>query len=270
MTFPMMRNILIAHVRLFIIIAGCLLSAASVSSVSAAGRFYYQIKIYHLKTQAQEDRLDNYLQNAYLPALHRMGINDVGVFKPVENDTANKRIYVFTPFPSWIQLENVDETLMADKQYTAAGKDYIGASSKNPPFSRIETIILKAFPKMTEPATPSLSANKTDRVYELRSYESATEAYNLNKVHMFNDGNEVALFKRLNFNAVFYAEVLAGSHMPDLMYMTTFNSKEDREKHWDTFTNDPEWKTLVAKPEFQNNVSKADILFLHPTAYSDI
>ena len=248
----------------------CFAGIITSSSVSAAGRFYYQIKIYHLKTKEQEDRLDKYLQNAYLPALHRMGIKDVGVFKPVENDTANKRVYVFTPFSSWTQLENADEKLMADQQYTSAGKDYIDAASKNPPFLRIETIVLKAFPKMTEPAIPNLSANKIDRVYELRSYESATEAYNLNKVHMFNDGNEVALFKRLNFNAVFYAEVLAGSHMPNLMYMTTFNSKEDRDKHWDTFTNDSEWKTLVAKPEFQNNVSKADILFLHPTAYSDI
>jgi hypothetical protein len=86
---------------------------------------------------------------------------------------------------------------------------------------------------------------------------------------MFNDGNEVALFKRLGFNAVFYAEVLAGSHMPNLMYMTTFNDKADRDRHWTAFSSDPEWKTLVATPEYQHNVSKADILFLHPTVYSD-
>jgi len=129
--------------------------------------------------------------------------------------------------------------------------------------------VLRAFPKMTEPDVPQLTANKTDRVYELRSYESPTEAFNLNKVKMFNDGNEVALFKRLGFNAVFYAEVLAGSHMPNLMYMTTFNSKQDRDKHWDTFGNDPEWKTLVALPQYQHNVSKAEIIFLHPAVYSD-
>jgi hypothetical protein len=73
----------------------------------------------------------------------------------------------------------------------------------------------------------------------------------------------------LKFNAVFYAEVLSGSHMPNLMYMTTFNSKEDRDKHWETFSNDPVWKTLVALPEYQHNVSKADIIFLHPAEYSD-
>jgi hypothetical protein len=35
-------------------------------------------------------------------------------------------------------------------------------------------------------------------------------------------GGEVPLFVRLGFNAVFYGEVIVGSHMPNLMYMTTF------------------------------------------------
>ena len=234
------------------------------------GRYYYQLKIYHLKTQAQEARLDSYLQNAYIPALHKMGIKDVGVFKPVESDTAGKRVYVLVPFRSWSQLEGAGQKLMDDQDYLNAGKDYINAQYNDAPYTRLETIILKAFPKMPVPMVPGLTSNKPDRVYELRSYESPTENYNVNKVYMFNDGgNEVGLFKRLNFNAVFYAEVLSGSHMPNLMYMTTFNNKEDRDKHWDTFSNDPEWKLLVAKPEFQHNVSKAEITFLHPTAYSD-
>jgi hypothetical protein len=238
-------------------------------SVKAADGYYYQIKIYHLKTKAQEDRLDQYLQNAYLPAMHRMGIKNVGVFKPIESDTSGIKVYVFTPFKKWDQLENVNQKLAGDSEYLTAGEDYIEAAYNNAVYTRLETIILKAFPKMTQPAVPALTANKTDRVYELRSYESATEKLNLNKVHMFNYGDEVALFKRLGFNAVFYAEVLAGGHQPNLMYMTTFNDRPDRDKHWAAFSNDPEWKTLVAKPEYQHNVSKAEITFLHPTAYSD-
>jgi len=246
-----------------------LVCICSSNAASAAERYYYQLKIYHVKTQAQEDRLDHYLQYAYLPAMHRMGIVHIGVFKPVDRDTSGMRIYVLTPFPSWNQLENSSKHLMTDQRYLADGKDYIDAAYNDTPFTRFEIIILRAFPKMLEPAVPGLTGNKTDRVYELRSYESPTEQYNVNKVRMFNVGDEVSLFKRLNFNAVFYAEVLAGSHMPNLMYMTTFENKQDRDKHWDTFSNDPEWKTLVAKAEYQHNVSKADILFLHPAAYSD-
>jgi hypothetical protein len=90
------------------------------------------------------------------------------------------------------------------------------------------------------------------------------------KVSMFNDGGEVALFIRLNFNAVFYGTVIAGSRMPNLMYMTSFNSKEDRDAHWGVFKVDPEWKKLSAMPEYLNTVSKSDIILMHATNYSEL
>ncbi|MCR8559961.1 NIPSNAP family protein [Mucilaginibacter sp. BJC16-A38] len=239
------------------------------SIVKAADGYYYQLKIYHFKTQTQEDLADKYLQNAYLPALHRLGVKSVGVFKPVEGDTLGKRIYVFIPFKTWDQFKKADQQLTADQQYQTDGKDFIDASYKDAPYTRIETILLSAFPKMLFAAVPELTAKKTDRIYELRSYESATEKYNVNKVKMFNDGDEVALFKRLGFNAVFYSEVIAGAHMPNLMYMVTFNSMADHDKLWKAFGEDPYWKTLSAKAEYQNNVSHVDAIFLHPAAYSD-
>lgn len=253
---------------LYIILA-LLLLFKSGYSVNNNHSYYYQLKIYHLKTKAQEERLDNYLQKAYLPALHQTGIKPVGVFKPVTQDTADQKIYVLIPFSSIKKLLTIDQVLNKNQQYLTDGKDYLDANYKDAPFTRVENIILSAFPKMPSPSVPQLTSAKPERVYELRSYESPTEKYNINKVKMFNDGNEVALFKRLGFNAAFYAEVIAGSRMPNLMYMTTFNNKQDRDKHWETFSNDAEWKTLVAKSEYQNNVSHNEIVFLHPTLYSD-
>ena len=239
------------------------------TSADAADGYYYQLKIYHFKTDAQQARTDNYLQNAWLPAMHRVGIKNVGVFKPVAGDTLGKRIYIFIPYKTFDQIKKVDLALAADQQYLADGKDFIDAVYNDAPYTRQETILLGAFPKMLYADVPQLTAKKADRIYELRSYESATEKQNINKVKMFNDGDEVALFKRLGFNAVFYSEVLAGAHMPNLMYMVTFNGMADHDKLWKAFGNDPYWKTLSAKPEYQNNVSHVDAIFLHPTDYSD-
>lgn len=239
------------------------------NAATAADGYYYQIRIYHFKTDAQQSRVDAYLQNAFLPAMHRAGVKDVGVFKPVASDTMGKRMYVFIPYKTFGDIKKVETALAADQQYLTDGKEYIDAPYNDPAFTRMETILLSAFPKMLFAEVPKLTANKTDRVYELRSYESATEKQNVNKVGMFNDGDEVALFKRLGFNAVFYAEVIAGSHMPNLMYMITFNSMADHDKLWKDFGNDPYWKTLSAKPQYQNNVNHVDAIFLHPTAYSD-
>ncbi|GAA4319304.1 NIPSNAP family protein [Mucilaginibacter gynuensis] len=239
------------------------------ANAKSASGYYYKLAVYHYKTAAQETRLDTYFQQAYLPALHRAGFKQIGVFKPVEQDTADKKIYVLIPASSWDKLKDVDEKLSSDNTYTSAAADYTDALYNNAPYDRIETILLKAFTKMPVPAIPNLNGDKNERVYELRSYESATEKQHINKVKMFNDGNEVALFNRLGFNAVFYGDVIAGGHMPNLMYMTTFNNKADRDKHWDAFGSDAEWKELSARPEYQHNVSKNTIVFLRPAQYSD-
>lgn len=248
------------------------LSAFSASPTAAPKREFYEIKIYHVKDKTQETRVDNFLKDAYLPALHKAGIKTVGVFKPVASDTANygKLIYVFTPLKSMDDLLSLPKMLEKDAAYLAAGKDYIDAEYKNPPYTRFESIILQAFTEAPMMKMSKVSGPKSDRIYELRSYEGHTEKIYQNKVKMFNVGGEVPLFERLGFNAVFYAEVIAGSHMPNLMYMTTFANKADRDAHWKSFTEDAEWNKLKVNPEYQNNVSKNEQKFLFPTEYSDI
>jgi hypothetical protein len=87
---------------------------------------------------------------------------------------------------------------------------------------------------------------------------------------MFNDGDEIGLFKRLGFNAIFYGEVIAGPIKPNLMYMTSFENQASRDEHWKAFVEDPQWKKLKAMPEYQNNMSKMVIQFFRPTGYSDL
>ncbi|WP_230383873.1 NIPSNAP family protein [Pedobacter endophyticus] len=240
---------------------------ANVNVFAAKSPYYYQIKVYHLKSAAQEATVDSYLKDAYLPALHRFGIDHVGVFKPVEKDTADQLIYVFIPFKSIDRYLKLEQALMADQQYLAAGKDYLDASFDKAPYVRMESTLLKAFDGMPTPEWPKLTSNKAERVYELRSYEAATEKLSLNKIGMFNDA-EIDIFTKLNFNAVFYGQVISGSKMPNLMYLTTFNNKTDRNNHWQAFG--PEYKKISGLPQYQNNVSKNVTLFLYPVNYSDI
>ncbi len=234
-------------------------------------REYYELRIYTFRDRSQEEAIDRFLKGALIPALHRASVPTVGVFKPVETDsTYGKRIYVLIPYSSLDQYTRVPEDLLKDKQYSAAGAEYLDAPYNNPPYTRMQSILLQAFTGMPKMEVPRLTGAKQQRVYELRSYESQTEKIARNKVQMFNAGGEVGLFKRLGFNAVFYGEVLAGARMPNLMYMTTFDNQASRDEHWNTFSNDPEWKVLSTQPEYQNNVSKNEKFFLRPTEYSEI
>jgi hypothetical protein len=249
----------------------CLLLSVSFLFAAPPKREFYEIKIYHVKDADQASRVDNYLKDAYIPAMHRAGIKSVGVFKPVASDTAaGKLIYVLTPLKSLEQLVDLPKTLNKDAAYLSAGKDYIDAEYKNPPYVRIRSTVLRAFENSPMMKKPDLTSPKSERIYELRSYEGHTEKIYWNKVKQFNAGNEIGIFARLGFNAVFYGEVIAGATMPNLMYLTTFADKASRDEHWKAFGADAEWGKVKSMPEYQNNVSKNVTLFLFPTEYSDI
>ncbi|MEX2567661.1 MAG: NIPSNAP family protein [Cyclobacteriaceae bacterium] len=234
----------------------------------AGKRDLYELKIYHIENKDQESKIDEFLEKAFIPAANRAGIENVGVFKPLPSEEdAGQKVYVFLPFKNPKSYFNFQAKLDKDPTYLSEGKDYIHASHEKPPFKRIETVLLQAFSGHPRMATPDLDQPKKERVYELRSYEAATERLYRQKVKMFNNG-EIDIFSKLEFNPVFYAETLAGTNMPNLMYMTTFENLDERNAHWEAFGTDPDWEAMKDLEEYQNTVSKNDTRLLRPTEYS--
>ena len=175
---------------------------------------YYQLKVYTFDSDSQVSTVDKYLEDAYLPELKSLGIKNIGVFKRRLNETDTiRKTYVLIPFSSMQQFLTLGDKLSEDKEYVEAGSDYMNASYEHPPFHRIESILMTAFQGMPLLKAPTFNSARSERVYELRSYESATEQYNINKVEMFNVGGEIDLFEQLGFNAVFYGEVISGAKL---------------------------------------------------------
>lgn len=257
---------------LFLVVLAFAITSFKSFNKTNQSREFYQLKTYTLHSDEQVQATDKFLKEAYLPGLKRLGIKNIGVFKPKANATDTdtlKKIIVVIPFKSMDQFLNLDEKLSKDKIYLSAGAAYLNANYNQAPYLRIESVLLKAFTDHPFLITPALDSPRDKRVYELRSYESPTEAIHANKVDMFNAGGEVKLFNRLQFNAVFYGQVLSGAKMPNLMYMTTFKDQESRDAHWKAFSDSPEWKGLIAMEKYKNNISHIDITFLYPTEYSD-
>ena len=237
---------------------------------SAGKQQYYEVKIYTINGPAQEAMMDAYLKDAFLPALHRAGIPIVGVFKPIEADTAfGKLVYVFISYKSLDQYEQLSDKLAKDQVYTQAGKAFIDAPYNSPAFVRYESILSRAFSSFPELVVPKFTTPPSERIYEYRSYESATEAKAARKIYMFNDAGEIGIFKSIGANPVFYGKVLLGSKMPRLLYMTTYADMKSHDDHWVAFRNHPEWKRLSGLDEYKNSTSKTNAFLLHPTSYSD-
>lgn len=241
----------------------------TMSSFAQGKRDFYELRTYHIENASQESQLDTYLNDALLPALHRNGVAKVGVFKPIASQPdAGKKVYLFIPYSSMKAYSKMEAKLGKDQTYQTAGSAYINAPYDNPPYKRIETAFLQAFIGQPRFAESNVTGPKKDRVYELRSYESQTEKLYKQKVKMFNSG-EMDIFTKLDFNPVFYGEVIAGANMPNLMYMTTFTNIESRDAHWKAFGTDPDWDRMKVMPEYQNIMNRNDQRLLYPTDYSD-
>lgn len=244
--------------------------SAAVFAAPPEKQMFYELKIYRLKDAGKNAVFDKYLKEAYIPAMHKAGIPAIGVFKPIETDTAfGKMVYVFVPYETLDQYDKVLTKLETDVVYQQAGKDFLDAPYNDAPFTRYESVFMKAFAFMPKYKVPTFTTPRGERIYELRSYGSWTEEKATKKIHMFNEGGEMAIFEKIGANAVFYGQVIIGSQRPRLMYMTTYENMQSQKEHWAAFSKSPEWQSMRVKEEYANTVIRALPYLLHPTDYSD-
>lgn len=230
----------------------------------------YELRTYHIENEEQEAMLDTYFENALIPAAHRSGVSKVGVFKPIAGQPdEGKKVYLFLPFKNIDGFMAFEENLSKDQNYQSAGTAYINATHDNPPYKRIESSLIQGMAEHPKFAESTLTNDKKDRVYELRSYEAATERLYKQKVKMFNSG-EMDIFEKLNCSPIFYGETLAGANMPNLWYMTTHENMEIRNQHWKEFGSDSDWAKMKDLPEYANTVSRNDTRLLYPAEYSEL
>ena len=159
------------------------------------GQEFYQLKVYTFDTEDQMKNTDEYLKSALLPALKKQNIGPVGVFKNRPDDEKPlHKTYVLIPGKSLDAFVRMDDKLRQDEQYLEAGKNHLAADHDNPPYQRIESTMMIAFEEMPKMRAPEYDNKRSDRIYELRSYQSATEDLYRRKVDMFNAGEEIAIF----------------------------------------------------------------------------
>jgi hypothetical protein len=264
----MKRIITVLNAALLLAMMSCDVSV-DVSSDLSSGRDILQLKIYQYHSPDQEKLLDEYLGDALIPALHRAEIENVGVFKPIqETDEDKKFIFVLIPYSSLEEFDDIPGILKQDQEYLVDGEDYIEAPHDAPPYDRIESMLLRAFSATPQLTVPDLESPRSGRVYELRSYHAATEKLYKRKVEMFDEG-ESELFIKLDFNPVFFGEVISSAHMPHLMYMTTFADTLAQQDRWNAFREHPDWLEMKEIEKYKNTVSHIDKYLLYPTDYSD-
>ena len=241
------------------------------AGTSAATPDLFLWRQYSLRTGTQPRRLADFLQNAAIPALNRAGHKPIGVFDVVTG-LPTPTVFVMTPCSSMESLVSIEAALDKDEAFAAAAAPYADASPADAAYVRQEVSLLGAFAKFPHIEVPAATATKGPRLFELRTYESHSEKAHRAKVKMFSEMGEIDIFRRAGLTPVFFSRTLVGPRMPSLVYMLVHENMAGREKSWDAFRNDPDWKKLSATPGYTDPeiVSNITTVLLRPAAYSQI
>lgn len=256
----------------------------SATTPATAGREYYELRSYRLqagtrlKAGANPALLDGYLEGAFLPALHKLGVTNVGVFTELDVNKeaatsvpkASSPVWVLIPHASLDSFVQVSATLNADPAVQSAGAAYLQAPKTTPAFERIDTWLLLAFKGMPRLELPAFSRDRVPtRVFEMRDYESHGELKALNKMAMFDDG-EIDLMRNLGMNPVFFGQALAGPDLPHLRYITSGPDLASHLAGWKRFGTEPRWQKMRTDPRYADNTSRNTARFLAPRPCSQI
>jgi hypothetical protein len=237
---------------------------------ASASREYYELRKYRLAAGPQTKLAEDYVGNALIPALNRLGLAPVGAFY-LTIGPETPTLYLLIPGSNLQALVTAELELAKDTVFLKAAEPFWNAPAIQPAFERVESSLMIAFEGWPKLTPPPAAARQGKRIFQLRTYESPSNQDHVRKVEMFHHG-EFEIFARAGFGQVFYGDSLIGPRLPNLTYMLTFTELADLDAKWQRFTTDPEWIKLKSDPRyaFEQIVSNISNLILTPTAFSQI
>ena len=251
--------------------AGVTAGGGGLAAQGAATPELYLWRQYTLRNGTAPRRLAEYLESAAIPALNRLGHTPVGAFT-VMAGLPGPSTFLLIPMAGADAAATLEARLEKDAAYTKAAAPYLDATAADPAYVRIETSLLAAFPQFPRVVVPAATATKGPRLFELRIYESPSEKAHAMKVRMFAEMGEIEIFKRVGLTPVFFSRTIIGPRMPNLAYLLVYENLAARERNWEAFSKDPEWRKLAATPGYSDAeiVSNITSIYLRPAPFSQI
>lgn len=232
-----------------------------------------ELRTYTFSTVEKLQTFASFAAKSFIPALNRAGVTPVGMFRVMMADnpdlklTADElKLYVLLPHASADAAMQLAAKLNADAEFMKASEAVLGTPMKDPVYDRYETQLMLGFAQCPRVNIP---AQGSDRVMQMRIYESHNEERAARKIEMFN-GAELALFRKVGLMPIFFGQSVAGTRMPNLTYMLGFPSEAARDAAWKTFLSHPEWLAMKADPKFKDTVSNITNMILRPVDGSQI
>jgi hypothetical protein len=241
-------------------------AAAQTQAQTPAARQYIVMRKLFLRNNSENQvaRLSEFLEKAALPAVQKSGATAVGFFA-AQLAPDSPFFLALSSYPTLAAYEAAQAKLGADSAYQSALKAYNSAPGLR--FQRYETTLLRSFsgfPKLT-------GSSKSNRLFELRTYESDDSTSLTEKIRMFNEG-EISVFQKTGLDPVFFGETIFGQKQPNLTYMLGYDDWNARDANWKKFIAHPDWAKLRSTPGWSDAeiVSNISSMFLRALPFSPI
>lgn len=252
------------------------LAAAGLSQAATApeSKALLELRTYHFASAAKQQAFAEFLASTAIPALNRAGVKPVGAWKLLKADNPRLNLdgdstdlYVLMPHKSAASVAGMIGRLSQDSWFTSDGAVTLMAPKDSPAYTRFESSLFLAFDGCPQVEVPTLAE---DRLLQLRIYESHNDERALSKIAMFNEGGEIAIFRRCGMDPVFFGQALVGEKLPNLTYALGFANKAAMDEAWGKFGKDPGWLQLRNDPTYADTVSNITNLVLRPVKGSQI
>jgi hypothetical protein len=100
--------------------------------------------------------VEEYFQNAAVPALNRLGSKHIGVFTEYLPQ-GHTKLFVLIPYNSLEDFLKIPDKMAIDASYKQAAATYLNAQATEPAYERIESSLFRAFAQMPKMESPKIN-----------------------------------------------------------------------------------------------------------------
>lgn len=227
---------------------------------------YFELLYIHMQSGSQPPRMAKWLETRLMPLCQKHGFGPMGFFNVDIGPQLPSAVVIFS-YPSLTEMEGLWGRLNSDPDSAATVAE---PEQDEPAFYRTEATLLRST-SFCPPFAATPAGEPPHRVYELRIYESPTNRQ-LSYLHDRFAGGEIDVFHRTGIHPILYADTVFGPNLPNMVYLTPFESADHREKAWVAFRNDPDWirirdESIRHGGEIVRNITN---MFLSPMSFSPI
>jgi hypothetical protein len=243
--------------------------AGNIEQQASEKRQYFEWIRYQLPLGNRQRFVENFYRDVSIPALNKAGINNVGVFN-VKHGSNEPTLHVIIPHPSLESIVTVNDQLLNDQNFLQTGERVLKAPMSEMAFVTMEKTIMRAFTHLPTIVVPTQKKENKSRIFQVRTYESPSLEAAKRKIHMFNEGGEIAIFKKTGLQPILFGETIAGDRMPNLVYICAYDDFAGMDKGWAAFRDDPDWKKLSGDTFYADTVSRINDWIWTPASCSQI